>query len=271
MIDRIFAAPKGDNLEQGIAFAKLHNLDYEIPGTPLFESGSLQAEIERYQKAFEGFNGLLAMHGPYADLNVVSSDPDIARISRQRYLQAIEMAKALKLRYLVFHSQWTPLYTAKQATKTWLSKMTDFWEQILAEHLDNTHTTILIENFLEPTPEHIVKLLSRVNSPHLKACLDTGHANLFSQCPPVDWIHDYGPHVAYIHAHNNGGDIDSHDAFDKGIIDMDSFLNHIALLPQKLHLSIETETMEALESSYAQLTPYLQLQSENTQSKSFLI
>lgn len=271
MIDRIFAAPKGESLEQGLAFAKLHNLDYEIPATSLLATETAQSAIERYQKALNGFNGLLALHGPYEDLNVVSSDPDIARISQQRYLQTIEIAKALKLRYVVFHSQWTPLYAAKHATKTWLSKMTDFWEQVLAEHLEDTHTTILIENYLEPTPEHIVKLLSRMNSPHLKACLDTGHANLFSQCSPEDWIHDFGPHVAYIHAHNNGGDVDSHDAFDKGIIDMDSFLNHIALLPQKLHLSIETASLEALESSYAKLASYLQLQNEHTHSKSFLI
>jgi sugar phosphate isomerase/epimerase len=270
MIDRIFAAPKVE-LEQGVAFAKSHQLDYEISVPLLFDNEAVRTEIERYQKTFAGFNGLLALHGPYEDLNVVSADPDIARVSKQRYLKTIEIAKALKLRYVVFHSQWTPLYNAKHATKTWISKMTDFWEEFLAEHLENTHTTVLIENFLESTPEHIVKLLSRINSPHLKACLDTGHANLFSQCPPVDWIHDYGPHVVYIHAHNNGGDVDSHDAFDKGIIDMDSFLNHIALLPQKLHLSIETNSLEALESSYLQLDSYLQLQNENTHSKSFLI
>jgi hypothetical protein len=52
---------------------------------------------------------------------------------------------------------------------------------------------------------------------------------------------------------------------------MDSFLNHIALLPQKLHLCIETASLEALESSYAKVAPYLQLQNEHIQSKSFLI
>lgn len=271
MIDRIFAAPKGESPEQGIAFAKMHGLNYEFPSTSFSLLESVEKGVERYQSWLNGFNGLLALHGPYEDLNVASTDPDIARISRQRYLHVIELAKALKFRYVLFHSQWTPLYAAKNATKNWISRMTDFWEQVVVEHLEDSHTTVLIENFLEPTPEHIVKLLSRMNSPHLKACLDTGHVNLFSQCSPEDWIHELGPHVVYIHANNNAGDVDSHDAFDKGIVDMDSFLNHIALLPQKLHLSIETTTLEALESSFGQLDKYLRLQNENAQSKSFLI
>jgi sugar phosphate isomerase/epimerase len=271
VIDRIFAAPRGESLEQGLAFAKLHNLDYEIPTATFFPTEPAQMTIERYQKAMEDFSGLVALHGPYEDLNVASGDPDIAAISQQRYLQTIEIAKALKLRYVVFHSQWTPALSAKNTARTWLSKMTDFWEQVLAEHLEGSQTTVLIENYLEPTPEHTVKLLSRINSSHLKACLDTGHANLFSQCSPEDWIHDLGSQVVYIHAHNNGGETDSHDPFDKGILDMDSFLNHIALLPQKLHLCIETASLEALESSYAKVAPYLQLQNEHIQSKSFLI
>ena len=77
--------------------------------------------------------------------------------------------------------------------------------------------------------------------------------------------------MAYIHAHNNGGTLDSHDSFEKGLLDMESFLNHLALLPQKIHLAIETSTVKGLASSYDMLRPYLKLQSEQFASKSFLI
>lgn len=274
MIDRIFAAPAAskNELEQGIAFAKQHGLDYEIPTfyhPEHFEN--LDAEIARHKALLEGFAGVLSLYGPLADLNVVSADADIARVSRQRYQQSIEIAKALNVRYLILHSQWSPLYTATGSAKNWLAKMTDFWEETIAEQLENTHITVLIENFLDPAPDHIVKLLSRLNSPHLKACLDTGHVNIFSTWSPEDWIRELGPQVAYIHAHNNSGEVDTHDAFDKGIIDMDSFLNHLSQLPQKIHLSIETATIEGLKDSYAKMVPYLELQNENSNSKSFLI
>lgn len=272
MIDRIFAAPKGCDLVQGIGFALENRLDYELPAFYYPENlDNGAAEIAKYNELLADFKGILSMHGPIFDTNVVSLDPEILKISRHRYLQAINIAKELGVRYLVFHTQWTPIYTAASANKQWLSKMADYWEEMIAEHLEGSHLTVLLENFLDPTPEHMMSLLSRVSSQHLKACLDTGHVNIFSEMAPIDWIRELGSQVVYIHAHNNDGELDSHDSFEKGLIDMESFLNHLALLPQKIHLAIETNTVEGLTHSYQMLKPYLKLQNEQFASKSFLI
>lgn len=272
MIDRIFAAPKSPDIEQGIEFALLNHLDYEVPTFYYVENlDRKEQEIARYRGLLRDFQGVLSMHGPIFDTNVVSMDPEILKISQYRYKQAIEVAKELDVRYLVFHSQWTPIYTAANATKIWLTKVTNFWEGLIDEHIKDSNLTILIENFLDDTPDSINTLLSRVNSPHLKACVDTGHINIFSELSPIDWLRELGNHAVYIHAHNNGGELDSHDSFEKGLIDMEGFLNHIALLPQKLHLAIETSTVKGLQSSYDMLKPYLTLQKEQFASKSFLI
>ncbi len=272
MIDRIFAAPKGPELEQGIDFALTHRLDYEIPTFYYVENlDNRDVEIARYRTLLKEFDGVLSMHGPIFDTNVVSMDPEILKVSRMRYKQAIQIALDMNVRYLVFHSQWTPIYTAANATKMWLAKVTDFWEKLIAEHLEGTNLTILIENFLDESPDSMNTLLSRVGSPHLKACVDTGHINIFSELSPIDWIRDLGSQVVYIHAHNNGGELDSHDSFEKGLLDMEGFLNHVALLPQKIHLAIETSTIKGLHNSYQMLQPYLALQSEQFASKSFLI
>ncbi len=272
MIDRIFAAPKGCDLEQGIAFTIEKRLDYELPTFYFPENlDNKDVEIARYRRLLADFRGVLSMHGPIFDTNVVSLDPEIEKISKFRYMQAINVAQEMGVRYLVFHTQWTPIYPAANATKQWLAKVTDFWEQLVAEHLEGSNLTVLLENFLDPTPDTLNTLLSRIGSPHLKACLDTGHVNIFSELSPVDWIRELGSQVAYIHTHNNNGEIDSHDAFGSGLIDMDGFLNHLALLPQKVHVAIETNTLEALESSYLMLKPYLKLQNEQFAAKSFLI
>lgn len=272
MIDRVFAAPKGPELEQGIQFALTHQLDYELPTFYYVENlDQKDREIARYRELLTDFKGILSMHGPIFDTNVVSMDPEVMRISQQRYLQAIGVAKEMGARYLVFHSQWTPIYPAANATRMWLAKMTEYWEKIIAEHLQGTNLTILIENFLDPSPDSMLTLLSRVNSPHLKACLDTGHVNIFSPLSPIDWLKQLGSHVAYIHAHNNGGEFDSHDSFEQGVLDMESFLSHVALLPQKIHVAIETSTVKGLGASYEILKPYLQLQDEQHVTKSFLI
>jgi sugar phosphate isomerase/epimerase len=272
MIDRIFAAPKGPELEQGIDFAISHGLDYELPTFYYVENlDRKDEEIARYNRLLGNYTGMLSMHGPIFDTNVVSLDPEIMRISRYRYQQAINIAKEMNVRYLVFHSQWTPIYTAANATKMWLAKVTDFWESLISEHLEGSNLTILIENFLDPNPDATMTLLSRVGSPHLRACVDTGHINIFSDLSPIDWIREMGNYAVYIHAHNNAGELDSHDSFERGLLDMESFLNHIALLPQKLHLAIETSTLKGLSNSYDMLKPYLKLQNEQYASKSFLI
>jgi sugar phosphate isomerase/epimerase len=272
MIDRIFAAPKGPDLQQGIDFALANGLDYEIPTFYYVENlDNRDAEVIRYQHLLRDFRGMLSMHGPIFDTNVVSMDPEILKISQRRYRQAIEVAKALDVRYLVFHSQWTPIYSAANVTRPWLNKITDFWRRLIEEDLQNSNLTILVENFLDESPNTINTLLTRIDSPHLKACVDTGHINIFSELSPIDWIRELGSHVAYIHAHNNGGEIDSHDSFEKGLLDMEGFLNHIALLPQKIDLAIETSTIQGLENSYEMLKPYLTIQKEQFASRSFLI
>lgn len=272
MIDRIFAAPKGPDLEQGIEFALNNRLDYEVPTFYYVENlDNKDAEITRYRRLLQGFEGILSMHGPIFDTNVVSLDPEILKVSQLRYRQAIEVAKEMDARYLVFHSQWTPIYTAANATKLWLAKVTDFWEKLIEEHLEGSNLTVLIENFLDDRPDSMNTLLNRVASPHLKACLDTGHVNIFSELSPVDWIRELGNQVVYIHAHNNGGELDTHDSFEKGLLDMEGFLNHVALLPQKIHLAIETSTIKGLQNSYDMLKPYLALQKEQFASRSFLI
>jgi sugar phosphate isomerase/epimerase len=272
MIDRIFAAPKGPDLQQGIDFALNNRLDYEIPTFYFVENlDNRDVEVIRFRHLLRDFQGMLSMHGPIFDTNVVSMDPEILKISQHRYRQAIEVAKALDVRYLVFHSQWTPIYSAANVTRNWLSKITDFWNRLIEEELQDSNLTILVENFLDQSPYTMNKLLSRIDSPRLKACVDTGHINIFSELSPIDWIRELGSHVAYIHAHNNCGEIDSHDSFEKGLLDMEAFLNHVALLPQKIHLAIETSSIQGLETSYEMLKPYLTIQKEQFASKSFLI
>lgn len=272
MIDNVFAAPKGGDLEAGIEFALKNNLSYELPSFYHVENLDNKAEwVARYGRLLEGFRGTLSMHGPIFDINVVSLDPEIMRISRHRYRQAIEVAKDLNVRYLVLHSQWSPIYPAANATKDWMMQLVDFWKTWIETDLKDSNITVLIENFLDPSPETMLSLLTQVNSPCLKACLDIGHVNIFSSLSPIDWVQALGGHLAYIHAHNNAGQVDSHDSFDKGLLDMGSFLNHLALLPQKIHLAIETASISGLEESYALVKPYLALQNEQFASKSFLI
>lgn len=272
MIDEIFAAPKGGDLEEGIAFARDNGLGYELPTLYYPEAlDNSPQEVKKYRQLLEGFEGTLAMHGPIFDMNPASPDPKIAEASRYRYHQAIEVALELDVKYLVFHSQYTPIYRAANCVKPWINHTTDFWRETIEKHLAGTQLTVVIENYLDESPEYIQLLIERVASPHLRACLDIGHVNIFSKMAPNDWLDALGNDLVYIHAHNNNGELDEHQSFDKGSIDMEGFLNHLALTTSRAHLALETNSVEGLAESYEITKPYLEIQDEHFSSKSFLV
>ncbi len=272
MIDKIYAAPKYIPLESGIEFALNNNICYEVPAfmSPASLDNQVE-ELETFRQKLNGFQGTLSLHGPIYDMNPVSLDPQIAKSSRHRYVQALDVCKKLGVKYLVFHSQYTPIFDVANVYKEWLAQNVDFWQGLIDEHLGDSDMVILIENFMDTTPDIINNLISKVDSPNFKACLDTGHVNLFSKIPPIDWLDEMGGNLAYIHAHNNSGEKDEHRAFDKGTIDMEGFLNHLIMLPNKMSLAIEVFDMEGIDESYKMLAPYMNMQSEHTSSKSFLL
>ncbi len=272
MIDKIYAAPKYINLEDGIQFAIDHCCCYEIP--EFMSPASLDnpsESIANFKKKLGDFEGTLSLHGPIYDMNPVSLDPHIAESSKLRYSQALHVCKEMNVKYLVFHSQYTPIFEVANVYKEWLAQNVDFWQELIDTHLQDSEMVILMENFMDTTPDIINSLVSRVDSPNFKACLDTGHVNLFSKIPPIDWLDEMGNNLVYIHAHNNSGSRDEHQAFHKGTIDMEGFINHLALLPHKMSLAIEVFNMEGLEESHQMLQPYMKLQQEQSTSRSFLI
>ncbi|MDX2085309.1 MAG: sugar phosphate isomerase/epimerase family protein [Candidatus Melainabacteria bacterium] len=272
MIDRVYIAPKSDEIEAGIAYARQQNCSYEIP-TFMYPwvLDKRQEEIARYQQLLEGFQGSLGMHGPVFDVNPVSLDGHLKQASRDRYVQAIECALALNCRLLVFHSQYTPVYQVANVMQQWEDGLVDFWSELIESYVEDTRLTVVIENFMDDRPDYVYNLLERVNSPHLKACLDVGHVNLFSAVPPIDWLDALGSNLVYIHAHNNHGKFDEHRPFHRGTIDMEGFLNHLILVRHKVSLAVEVYDMEGVVESYQSLQPMMQMQEEQVAVKSFLI
>ncbi|MBX2860127.1 MAG: sugar phosphate isomerase/epimerase [Vampirovibrio sp.] len=272
MIESIYAAPKFVDLQQAVDFAVSQQIHYEVP---VFMSPELlekqDEELIKYQQMFSGLQGKMSVHGPVFDTNPVSMDPCINKCSRTRYRQAIQAAKELGAKYIVFHSQYSPVYKVANVYQDWLAGSIDYWGQIVADELEGSDLTILMENFMDDRPDILVDMAEGVDSPNFKVCLDTGHANLFSQVSAVDWVDTMSSHLDYIHAHNNHGELDDHNGFLDGNIDMDGFLNHLVLLPRKINLALEIFNMEALESSYHMLKPYMRVQEEYNESRSFLV
>jgi len=258
VLEQIFIAPKQNSLEDSIAFSQKHQLGLELPNF-MYPNVLMNRheEVKQYQTALAGFKLPVTMHGPVFDVNPVSLDPEIADISRQRYEPAIECALALNARFLVLHTQWTPIYQVADCYQPWLEGTISFFQNIIHRYVQDTSLTLVLENFLDPAPNILNDLVTGIDSPHLQACLDIGHVNLFSKIAPTDWLDSLGSNLAYVHAHNNWGRLDEHSPLQEGNLDMEGFLTHASLSPHRLQLVIEVLTLEGISQSLPILEPYL--------------
>jgi sugar phosphate isomerase/epimerase len=99
------------------------------------------------------------------------------------------------------------------------------------------------------------RVLESVHSPHLRACLDIGHARIYSKVPLETWIETFSPFLVYTHLHNTNGIMDVHLRFDDGLIDMPTLLGQLRALPHPPLFCLELPDIAAIQASLK----YLQL------------
>ncbi|WCL81896.1 sugar phosphate isomerase/epimerase [Saprospira sp. CCB-QB6] len=191
------------------------------------------------------FKGPVSMHGPFFDMNPIARDPWILEVCRKRMLQSLELADRLGARQLVFHANYIP-HRAKDHDHIFVEKQLEYWPKIVraAEDYD---IRLLLENTREHSPKLLYDILTPINSPHFKACLDTGHTHCFthSKLPLKDWVAGLGEQLAYVHLHANHGDLDEHLAYTDGNQDFTGFFEGLQALPKWPDLIIEVKTKNA--------------------------
>ena len=161
------------------------------------------------------------VHGPFTELCPQSIDPLFVDLAMKRFEQAYEGCRRLGLKRLVVHSGFIPLiyfpvWHVKQSVKFWSRFMEDKPEDF----------TIYIENVLDSEPESLTEIVSQIDDPRVKLCLDVGHANVVTEpeYSVTDWIRIMGPRLGYFHLHNNDGSSDQHRPLTSGSLNMKEIL-----------------------------------------------
>lgn len=246
------------NLAGHAALARQHGLGLELQefSDPNVLDGDWRSLLDEYEQALNGFTGLRAMHGAYIDLVSGSPDMRLVALTRERYLHNLDIARELGVKYIDFHANYLPLVDHPSYLPGWVERQVAFWSP-MAEQAEQYGITLLLENMWEPAPAIISRILDQVQSPYLKACLDVGHAALYSRKPIEEWITQLREHLAYTHLHNNHGAIDEHLAFGDGILDFPAVLDRLRALPTPPLFTLELPTIELIEDSL----PYLNLAS----------
>lgn len=207
------------NIKDSAILAEELELGIEISRFPNFKNidKAFNQILAELQKQLQDFSGFKTIHGMFFDQSVASIDPEIRAISQKRHRQSLEAAKAIKADIVVFHSGNKGM-KHKVSQEKFKNSSIIFWKEFIKE-FEEANITAVIENVLEKDYELILDIITGVDSPNLKASIDTGHANLFSDVKISEWIRAYGKHLHHMHIHNNFGDDDSHYSLLNGNID----------------------------------------------------
>lgn len=177
-----------------------------------------EPEIERINSTFEKCGILKIVHGPFLDLNPGSRDPKIQGLTLERFVAAFKFCKKIKTNHIVLHSGFDPIFY-KNASELFLKLSIPIWKEVLKAAAEEK-IVIALENSIDPSPEIIVNLLEELSSPHLEACFDAGHYNVFGQKSIWEALEEYPRNsIGELHLSDNKGDFDNHLALGEGDID----------------------------------------------------
>ena len=244
------------DLSEYLLIATQHGLGLELQefSEPAVLDGDWRSLLDRYQQALADFPGIRSMHGPYIDLVSGSPDMRLVALTRERYLHSLEIGHELGVRYIDFHANYLPLVDHPNYLPGWIERQVVFWSA-MAERAEQYDIVLLLENMWEPDPAILNSILDRIPSPYLKACLDVGHAALYSRLSISAWIKALGQNLIYTHLHNNHGNMDVHLAFGEGVLDFAEVLAMLRALPQPPLFGLELPDLASIKASL----PYLQL------------
>lgn len=188
--------------------------DFASPA--LLDSG-WQAVVEVYKQKLSRMRQIVCVHGPFMDLCPGSPDNKIAQVTKQRYLQSIEVAESLGASYIVFHSQINPGIKELKVKRAKAERQAEFWHDLL--RLTRTDILMLLENFAEDDPSDLDMLVRAIGSPRVKVCLDVGHVLCNSSVSLERWMEVLAEHTGYVHLHWNDGSFDAHHTPPKELVE----------------------------------------------------
>lgn len=238
--------PTAATLDEYAAFAAERDLGFELVdfADPAVLDGDLAAVVHRY-KSFPDQDRLVSAHGPFLDLYINSPDPAIRRVAAERIGRTLAVADELGLGFVVFHTNCLPMMTHAAYYENWVRSHVEFWQDVVDQHA----TTVLLENMWDSSPELIARVIEGVDSPHLEACLDTGHHLLFSHESLARWFELLGEKITYLHLTDNLGEEDNELVLGTGKVGWPELSRLVDRCAQRPVAVIETPTMERIRAS----------------------
>lgn len=241
--------PKREEIGKSLELAARYNAAFEyndfFAPEVLDDPGQVDSLISFYLKQPHD-RSRDTLHGVFLDIAIHSSDSLIRRASDRRIHQSMDIARALSLRGVVFHTNLIANFCNKSYRQGWLDKNREYFTALAAEYQD---IDIYMENMFDLTPDSFASFGAATREcPNLHLCLDVAHAHL-SDIPISEWLEQTAADIRHLHINDNDGVFDLHQAVGQGTIDwhnVDHWLRHYQVPASVL---IETSSIEAQEQS----------------------
>lgn len=262
MADRVLLSAGRDNIEECIELACQYDLGIEVMAFafPDVLDGNWSELLSRYRAILRLVPGEIAMHGPFMDMVSGSPDERINAVCSERYRHAIRIGAELRAKVVVFHANFIGTLHNPEYRVGWHDRNIAFWNPI-AEYAKQHGLIVTIENMWEFDPNIIGDVLKDVDHPNLRACVDVGHAHLFSdeEVRFETWLQTMEPWLIHTHMNNNDGKLDVHQALNNGVINYFKILPQIRALPNPPTITLEMYKVEEMRASLS----YLQVKESN--------
>ncbi len=171
-------------------------------------------------------NGLaVTFHGPFLDLSLGSTDPQIRNVSRQRFEQVLRLVPLFRPKTVVCHAGYEE-FRYGYIRDEWIANSIEMWLWLSGE-MAAAGTRLVLENVFEDGPDDLLPLFEALASEGVGFCLDVGHTSAFSSASLGKWLDVLGPFLHQLHLHDNHGDTDSHLPMGRGNIDFNILFENL--------------------------------------------
>ncbi|MCC6804207.1 MAG: sugar phosphate isomerase/epimerase [Anaerolineae bacterium] len=250
MSDRVLLSASRTNAEDCIRLAVRHGLGVELMAFayPDVLDGDWRAEMERYRALLKPVTGVLTLHGPFLDMSPASPDNQINEVCRGRFRHALRIAHELGGKIVILHANFIAAIRTESYRTGWHARSVTFWADI-AEYAQQLGVTVAIENMWEFDPDIIGDVLKEIDHPYLRACIDIGHAHLYSEVTFTRWLDTLKPYLVHLHVNNNDGSMDFHGGLAGGFLDYPHLLGMVRALPNPPSITMEMDSIADMEAS----------------------
>jgi sugar phosphate isomerase/epimerase len=250
MADRVHLSANPTNVGSCVGLAVAYDLGVELMhfALPSVLDGDWRKTLDELLPLVRPLRGRLAVHGAFMDMAPGSPDARVSALTHERYCHAMDIAAELGASTVIFHANFIASIRTGEYRKGWHDRSVRFWEHT-ARYAEDRGIMIAIENMWEFDPRIICDVLSEVDHPNLRACLDVGHAHLFSDIPFDGWLAVIEPWLVHTHLNNNDGQVDVHRGLDDGVMDYGRILPMLRGLATPPSFTLEMDRVSDMRAS----------------------